>query len=229
MATEAIPNLYWISGSPPSWRVILALTLKGVAFNAIRLDPARGENRTDAYLALNPTGQVPTLTHGTITVRESIAILAYLDRAWPERPIFGTTAAEAAAIWQAVMVFEARLAPVGGAVARALLRNQAHDDPTSFMHALEALCGQLDKLDCSLASAPFVSGTAPRAADIWLHPLLGWLDRAVAVTTDLVPEALTRLCMDRPHLSAWRERFGALPGVTDTYPPHWRTTPSKHN
>lgn len=225
MAIESRPVLYWISGSPPSWRAMLALTLKGVGFNAIRLDPARGENRTDAYLALNPTGQVPTLVHGAITIRESIAILAYLDRAWPESPIFGATVEETAAIWQAVMVFEAQLAPPGGAVARTLLQDRAGEDPTAFMQAVETLCAELDGVDRSLAAEAFVAGRAPSAADIWLHPLLGWLDRAVTVTTDHVPEPLIRLCLDRPNVSSWRERFRALPWVGETYPPHWRSKP----
>jgi glutathione S-transferase len=73
------PTLYWISGSPPAWRVMLAMVLKDIAFTSRRLDHAKGENRTAEYLALNPKGQVPTVTFGETVVRESIAILAWLE------------------------------------------------------------------------------------------------------------------------------------------------------
>ena len=93
------------------------------------------------------------------------------------------------------------------------------------MQAVETLCAEIDDLDRALAETVFVAGSAPNAADIWLFPVLGWLDRSVTVTTNHVPEPLTSLYRDRPFLSAWRERFGALPGGADTYPPHWRSRP----
>ena len=85
------PELYFISGSPPAWRVTLALWAKGIPYTARRLHTDNGGNRTVDYLALNPRGQVPTLVHSGTALTESVAILAYLDAAWPERPVFGST------------------------------------------------------------------------------------------------------------------------------------------
>lgn len=226
MHTASSPDLYWISGSPPSWRVMLALTLKDIPYRSCRLDTVRQENRTPTYLRLNPTGQVPTLVHGAITVRESIAILAYLDRAWPERPIFGSTPAEAAAIWQAVMGFENRLAPAAGKVARALFRATSGDSD-DFDGAVGQALSILDEIDAGLAGSGFLTGEAAKAADLWLFPLLGWIARAIDTTADAVPPALARWADDRPGLAAWHDRFARLPGVDATTPPHWRTTPPK--
>ena len=107
------PQLYWISGSPPAWRVMLALTLKGIAFESRQLDHGAGENHAPEYLKLNPKGQVPTLVMGDLVIRESIAILGWLDRAVAERPIWGATTEDAAQVWQDVMEMEAVLrAPV---------------------------------------------------------------------------------------------------------------------
>lgn len=214
------PDLYWISGSPPAWRVMLALVVKGVPFTSRRLDHGKGENRDAAYLALNPKGQVPTLRHGPVVIRESIAILAYLDRAWPDRPIFGATAAEAAQIWQDVMVFEADLRPAATVIAPTLLRGASAADPARLQDATDQFLAGLDALEPRLAAAPYLSGDAPAAADCWLYPTLGWIDRALASTTDSVSPALATYS-NRPALAAWRTRLGALPGVAATHPPHW--------
>ena len=223
MQTAPDPDLYWISGSPPSWRVMLALTLKRVPYASHRLDAGKGENQAPAYLRINPTGQVPTLVHGTVTVRESVAILAHLDSAFPQRPIFGSTPAEAAVIWQAIMVFENRLAPAANTVARSLFRGTTDEDEGGFVSAVENHLEGLDEIEASLSSRDFLTGPAPSTVDIWLFPLLGWIDRAVKITADPVPNRLSRWSGARPELAAWRGRFAQWPGVAATRPPHWHT------
>ena len=221
MHDETQPDLFWISGSPPAWRVMLALVLKGVSFRSKRLDHGKGENRSPDYLALNPKGQVPTLRHGPIVIRESIAILAYLDRAWPDRPIFGATPAEAARIWQDVMVFEADLRPAATIIAPTLLRGQAGRDPDALDNAIAQFLSGLDEVEPRLADAAFLGGDTPAAADCWLYPTLGWIDRAIAKTDGPVAPDLATYSNHRPALAAWRTRLGALPGVAGTHPPHW--------
>jgi glutathione S-transferase len=222
MTTSQRPELYWISGSPPAWRVMLGLTLKGIAFVSRRLDHSAGENRAPAYLAVNPTGQVPTLRHGDVVVRESIAILAYLDRAWPKTPLFGETPGEAAAVWQAVMEFESDLRPPVTTIARSLLRGTSDDLSPAVVCLLDAL----DRLEADLEARPFLLGASPSAADCWLYPSLGWIDRAIAKSLAPVPSALNAYGVGRQNLTAWRRRFGAEPGVSATYPPHWANPPS---
>ena len=85
-----------------------AVAIKGIDYASRLLDASSSEHRT-AALALNPRGQIPTLRDGGVVVRESLAILAYLDARWPERPIFGADPAATAEIWQKVMDFESNL------------------------------------------------------------------------------------------------------------------------
>lgn len=226
MQTASSSDLYWISGSPPSWRVMLALTLKDIPYRSCRLDAARQENRTPTYLRLNPTGQVPTLVHGTVTVRESIASWPTSIARGQERPIFGSTPVEAAAIWQAVMEFENRLTPAASKVARALFRATSCDSD-DFDGAVGRFLSILDEIDAGLAGPGFIAGEATTAADLWLFPLLGWIARAIDTTADAMPPALARWAGDRPGLAAWHDRFARLPGVDATTPPHWQTTPPK--
>ena len=48
---------------------------------SVRIDLGKGENRTPAYLAINPNGKVPSLTDGDRKIWEANAIMAYLARA----------------------------------------------------------------------------------------------------------------------------------------------------
>src|SRR4051794_18426468 len=96
-------EVFWASGSPFSWRVLLALEVKKLPYRSHLLEMSKREHRTPEFLAMNPRGQVPVLRDGSLVVSESIAILPSLDRAYPETPLFGTPPAEAAAVWQEVM------------------------------------------------------------------------------------------------------------------------------
>lgn len=218
-----VPELYWISGSPPAWRVMLWLVLKGIPFLSHRLDHGRKENRTAAYLALNPRGQVPTLVHGQTVVRESIAILAWLDRAFPERPLFGESPAGAAEIWQDVMILENELRPAVTTVARTLLNGGADGRAGELAAAVAFLDLALAALGERLAERPFLNGAMPSAADVWLYPALGWMGRAAARTAGPVPDPVLRWQAADAPIGRWQARFSALPGVADTWPPHWKS------
>ncbi|MDD7908334.1 glutathione S-transferase family protein [Pseudovibrio exalbescens] len=209
-------TLYWISGSPPAWRVMLALVLKGVPFDHRLLDVQNGENRAPEYLALNPKGQVPTLVMGDVALRESLAILAWLDRAFPDRPIWGDDTKSAARVWQDVMLMEVDLRPAVTSTAQSLLRNRPLPDADR-----DALLSAADDIAETLESTDFLGGDAPMANDIWLYPALHWIARGV-VKSASPPEPVARLSEDRPSLKAWMKRMSALPGVAETYPPHWR-------
>ena len=82
-------DLYWGSGSPFSWRVLLALELKGLSYNSHLLHFDLQEHKAPQMLAMNPRGRLPVLRDGDYVVFESVAVLYYLDRKYPEPPIFG--------------------------------------------------------------------------------------------------------------------------------------------
>ena len=73
--------LYYVNGSIPSWRVMMALHLKGIPYTRKRLHvmTTPKETRTAEFLAINPRGKTPTLIEpdGNILI-ESVAILDYL-------------------------------------------------------------------------------------------------------------------------------------------------------
>ena len=102
-------EIYWASGSPYAWRVMLAAELKRIPYEAKLLEFSKGDLRTPEYLAMNPRGKVPVIRDGDYVLAESLAILAYLDRKQPEPPLFGKTAEEAGRIALAIADFESYL------------------------------------------------------------------------------------------------------------------------
>ena len=88
-------EVYWGSGSPFAWRVLLALEHKRLPYVSHLLQFSKQEHKSPQMLALNPRGRVPVLKDGDYVCFESLAILYYLDRKYPEPPIFGRTPEEA--------------------------------------------------------------------------------------------------------------------------------------
>ena len=97
-------EVFWGSGSQPAWAVLLTLEVKRVPYTSRLLSFSAGEHKTPEFLRLNPRHKVPVLKDGEFVLNESQAIMAYLDRKFPEPPLFGRDAAETGLIWRAICV-----------------------------------------------------------------------------------------------------------------------------
>lgn len=86
MAAARTLYSYWRSSA--AYRVRIALNLKGMdyAIAPVHLVKDGGEQHRDAYRAINPQQLVPALVDGDIVVRESLAIIEYLEEAYPDTP-----------------------------------------------------------------------------------------------------------------------------------------------
>ena len=80
--------LYNAPQSTCSQRVRFVLNAKGLPFAEHKLDLLAGDQLKPEYLALNPNGVVPTLTHDDNVVIDSAVIIEYLDEVAPEKPHF---------------------------------------------------------------------------------------------------------------------------------------------
>ena len=83
MSTEDKIEVYCLSGSPFVWRVLFYLEERGIKYEAKYLDSSKGENKTPEYLKLNPEGKCPTVVHNGTVIYESMAILEYFDKKFP--------------------------------------------------------------------------------------------------------------------------------------------------
>lgn len=79
------PVLYSYFRSSASWRVRIALAMKGVEYDykPVHLVKDGGEQNKDDYKAKNPMGQVPTLIIDGVTLTQSIPIIEYLEETRP--------------------------------------------------------------------------------------------------------------------------------------------------
>jgi glutathione S-transferase len=77
-------KLYRHELSGHAHRVELFLSILGKDFELVDVDLAGGEHRGEAFLKLNPFGQVPVLVDGDVILTDSTAILVYLARKYGE-------------------------------------------------------------------------------------------------------------------------------------------------
>ena len=83
---------YWRSSA--SYRVRIGLNLKGLAYDIMPVHLLRdgGEQHAPSFHAANPQDLVPILQHGQRMLRQSMAILEYLDEMWPSPPLLPAVA-----------------------------------------------------------------------------------------------------------------------------------------
>ncbi|MET0581839.1 MAG: maleylacetoacetate isomerase [Pseudoxanthomonas sp.] len=89
---------YWRSSA--AYRVRIGLNLKGLSYETLPVHLVRdgGEQHQADYVAVNPQHMVPTLMHGVRVIRQSLAILEYLDEAWPSPRLLPMTARDRARV-----------------------------------------------------------------------------------------------------------------------------------
>jgi glutathione S-transferase len=214
-------EIYWGSGSPYAWRVLLAAELKRIPYESKLLEFSKGDLKKPEFLAINPRGKVPAMRDGDVTLGESMAIIAYLDRKYPEPPLFGTTPLEAARIAAATSEFDAYARDPLSTVNRWLFGDKPRTPDVD--EALAKVLPEIRRVDAHLATSTWFVGETPTAADLVWFPAMRTLVRANVRAEarcrelDLFPFAELH-----PNIGAWMARIEKLPGFERTFPPHWR-------
>lgn len=80
-------KLYTYFRSSASFRVRIALALKGLPHDAAYVSLVQGEHNADSYRAVNPQALVPALEDGGRTLIQSLAIMEYLEERYPTPPL----------------------------------------------------------------------------------------------------------------------------------------------
>jgi glutathione S-transferase len=219
-------DVYWGSGSPFSWRVLLALELKRLPYANHLLQFSKQEHKSPQMLSLNFRGRVPVLKDGDYVVFESLAVLFYLDRKYPTpTPLFGSSPEEAGVIMRVICEYQAYAEEHVMKIVNAFFMRTPGQtlQPGDLAESMHVVAREARSIEARLATADWVVGDTVSAADIVIFPSLQLLLRALAKpqASDLSSRFLP-LDVNYPALSRWIARIEALPGYEKTYPPHWR-------
>jgi maleylpyruvate isomerase len=161
--------------STASWRVRIALNLKGLKADHLSRHLRKGEQRAPDYLACNPQGLVPTLEQQDGTaLTQSLAIIEWLDETNPQPPLLPTDPLARAKVRAFAQVIACDTHPVQNLKVLARLRQLGLPEETVTAWAAWANTeglGACEKLIASEAG-PFCFGAAPTIADLCLIPQL---------------------------------------------------------
>ena len=216
-------EIYWGSGSPFAWRVMLTLEVKRLPYEPRLLEFSKGEHKSPGYLKLNPRGKVPTLKDGDFALYESLAIMSYLDRKYPDPPIFGTTPQETGLIWREISETDSYLGEPGAKIVRPVFFGKGLEKTEEIQEAATTIRRELKRIDTTLANSAWLVGAEISAADIALFPLIQILLRAASKeAAKPLNLGFSPLAQSYPNIAAWVKRLETIPGYERTYPPHWK-------
>ena len=166
-------HTYWRSGT--SYRTRIALELKGLAYEQVGHDLRKGEQRSEAYLQLNPQGLVPTLEDdlGAI-ITQSLAIIEWLEETHPEPALLPKDPLRRAKVRAFALAIACEIHPVQNLKVLTRLRELGvpEDKVTGWAGWVNseglAACERL----VAKEGGPFCFGAQPSMADLCLVPQL---------------------------------------------------------
>lgn len=157
--------------SSAAYRVRIALNLKGVAYERRDVKLLENQQRSPEHLALNPQGFVPALEVDGMVLTQSLAIIDWLDTAYPEpRLIPAEPAVRAAALAQALVV-GMDIHPINNLrVMRYLAHDLQVDEPERGEWTRHWIAEGFAALEAMAGEGPFLGGVSPGIADVFLVP-----------------------------------------------------------
>ena len=171
-------KLYDYFRSSAAFRVRIALNIKGMEADRESIHLRSKDQRSDAYLAINPQGLVPTLVDddGTV-VTQSMAIMEYLDETRPDTPrLLPGDAAGRARVRAISQAIACDIHPLNNLrvlrhIGQVFEADEAACNKLWYEHWIaEGMQGLEGMLSGHSETGPFCHGDAPTMADCCLVP-----------------------------------------------------------
>jgi maleylacetoacetate isomerase/maleylpyruvate isomerase len=178
--------------SSASYRVRIALALKGLDYDYHAVHLAKNEQFAESYAAVSASRLVPLLRDGDQSLTQSLAIIEYLDETHPQPPLLPADALGRARVRALALDIACEIHPLNNLrVLRYLvhsLKVSEEDKNRWYQHWVET---GLEAVERQLMAAPatFCHGDTPTLADCTLVPQIFNAQR-FGCRTDHVPQVM---------------------------------------
>uniref|UniRef100_A0A8C5FGA3 Glutathione S-transferase rho n=1 Tax=Gadus morhua TaxID=8049 RepID=A0A8C5FGA3_GADMO len=210
MATDM--TLIWFSGSPPCWRVMIALEEKNLqGYNQKLLDFLKGEHKSQEVLDINPRGQLPAFKHGNNILNESYAACLYLEEQFKSQ---GTRLIPMAAPEQALTYQRITFCLLSKNMHIHFPEGERHD--SSLKRHREALTAELKLWEGyleKLGAGSYLAGKNFTLADVVVFPCIAYVFRFGLSEKNY------------PRLAGYYGLLKERPSVKTSWPKNWLETP----
>ena len=166
-------ELYNYYRSSASYRVRIALAIKGLAYDYKPVHLAKNEQFTESYAAVSAARLVPLLRDGEHMITQSLAIMEYLEETHPQPPLLPADPAGRARVRALAMDIACETHPLNNLrVLRFLVRDLKLDEDDKnrwYRHWVET---GLEAVERQLLAQPatYCHGETPTLADCVLVP-----------------------------------------------------------
>lgn len=160
---------YWRSSA--SYRVRIALALKGLSWRTVHLDLLKSEQKGADYVALNPQGLVPALAVDGLLLTQSLAIIDYIEMRWPAPALYPADPAARAQALARALVIAADTHPLQNSGVMAHLKRQfGADDEAVFAWNRHWIASGFTALERQAPETGLFGGSQPDISDVCLVP-----------------------------------------------------------
>jgi maleylacetoacetate isomerase len=201
-------QLYSYFRSSASFRVRIALALKGLPYDYVPIHLVKNEQLKPPFDGISPSRLVPLLKDGDARLSQSLAIIEYLDETHPEPPLLPPDAVGRARVRALALDVACEIHPINNLrVLRYLVREMkvSEDDKNRwYRHWVESGLETVERqLAGDRATGRFCHGDTPTVADVLLVPQIFNAQR-FECRLDHVPTVMRvfEACMQLPAFQA---------------------------
>lgn len=168
-------QLYSFFNSSTSYRVRIALALKGLPYDYSPVNIRTGEHRADAYVEqVNPSAGVPALVDDGFQLSQSLAIIDYLDTLHPEPRLIPADPVQRARVLELSNAIACDIHPINNLRVLRYLQDVLKVTPEQkdawYRHWIDEGMATVERLLTRYGIGLWCFGEAPTLADVTLVP-----------------------------------------------------------
>jgi len=168
-------QLYSFFNSSTSYRVRIALALKGLPYDYLPVNIRTGQHHEAEYVqGINASASVPALVDGDFSLGQSLAIMDYLDARYPEPRLIPEAPERRARVLELTSLVACDIHPVNNLRVLRYLQDVLKVTPEQkdawYRHWIDEGLAGVERMLARHGNGPWCFGTSPTLADITLVP-----------------------------------------------------------